>query len=84
MLTQAIYIKVFFNSLYFETDDKLTVKYCFFKYGYLVLRIFMVIISFWIKGRSANGFVRDCINCFALLILVTKHYQDFPYKSRYI
>jgi hypothetical protein len=82
MLAQSIYIEVFFNCLKFETEDHLVQKDCFFKFGFVFLRIIMVIISFLLKGGGSKGFIRDFSMCMILLILLVKHYQDFPFKSK--
>ena len=44
----------------------------------------MVVLSFLLRGNTTGGFFRDCINCLILLILLVKHYQDFPFKSKYV
>lgn len=74
MILQAVYIEVFFNCLKFETEDYLAQKDCFFKFGFVFLRIIMVVLSFLLRGNTTGGFFRDCINCLILLILLVKHY----------
>jgi hypothetical protein len=59
-------------------------KDCFFKFGFVFLRIIMVIISFLLQGAGSKGFIRDFSMCMILLILIVKHYQDFPFKSKLI
>ena len=84
MLAQVLYIEIFYNCLKFETSDYLAQKDFAYKFISVYLRIFMVIISFLLKGDGTIGIFRDILNCFILLSLLVKHYQDFPFKNKFV
>ncbi len=83
MLVQSLYSEIFFNCLRFQTKDSLSTKDCYFKFEFLVLRIMMAIVSFSLKGQGTAGIIRDLLLFLILVILVTRHYFDFPFRNKF-
>jgi len=44
----------------------------------------MAVFSFLLKGQKTSGIIREILNFIIILVLLVKHYQEYPYKSKYI
>ncbi len=85
MMLQMVYIEIFIQSPKFNTEDFLYQRNGFFKYGYSIIRILIVIITYVFNSESkTQQNLKTILTSYLLLLLLINHYYHLPFKNKKI